>query len=393
VFVSFVPLDPSGLVSFVGGRELALKHWQEMAHILDRVAELGRQGRATALAMVTHISGSAYRRPGAKLLVDAGGGFLGGISGGCLEEDVREIGLGVLDSGTTRVLHYDTGTDETKLWGLGLGCDGEVDILVQPIPAADAVAADGAWSCVRALLGGDAPFAVATLIDVERGRPGGTVVVGARGRLAGALADLGPETSAIEGEVVRTASAALASGRSRLDALGARRVFTDVLLPPPKLLLCGAGDDARPTVMLAATVGFRVSVADHRAAYLTAERFPDAQRLFLIRPEDDAPGLPADGDTYAVIKTHSLMRDTGWVKRLAATEIAYLGVLGPRARIEKIAQSLGLGGDPRLFGPIGIDIGADGPEQVGLSIVAELLAVHARRKPRHLRERKEAIHV
>jgi xanthine/CO dehydrogenase XdhC/CoxF family maturation factor len=148
-------------------------------------------------------------------------------------------------------------------------------------------------------------------------------------------------------------------------------------------------------VALAAMMGFRVSVADHRPAYLTAARFPEAQRLFLMRPDDetpDAPALPGDADTYAVIKTHSLMRDTAWVKRLAATEIHYLGVLGPRARIEKIAAELGMQGDPRLYGPIGVDIGADGPEQVGLSIVAELLAVHAHRKPRHLRERTEAIH-
>jgi xanthine dehydrogenase accessory factor len=344
--------------------------------------------------MVTQISGSAYRRPGAKLLVEAGGRFLGSISGGCLEEDVREIGLGVLDSGTSRLLHYDTGTDETKLWGLGLGCDGEVDILVQPISGSDAAAAGGVWATVRALLDGDAPFALATLVDAQSdaGRAGDTIVVGARGLLAGALRDQGPETAALHAEIVRMASSALASGRARFDTLGARRLFADVLLPPPKLLVCGAGDDARPTVALAAMMGFRVSVADHRSAYLTAERFPEAQRLFLIRPEEDAPGLPGDIDTYAVIKTHSLMRDTAWVKRLAATEIHYLGVLGPRARIEKIAAELGMHGDPRLFGPIGVDIGADGPEQVGLSIVAELLAVHAHRKPRHLRERLESIH-
>jgi xanthine dehydrogenase accessory factor len=373
-----------------------LKHWQEMAHILDRVLALGRQGRGTALAMVTQISGSAYRRPGAKLLVEAGGSFLGSISGGCLEEDVREIGLGVLDSGASRLLHYDTGTDESKLWGLGLGCDGEVDILVRPISAVDAAGDNGLWTRVRALLDGDAPFALATLVDAEGGGPGDTIVVGTGGLLAGALREhrphFGPETAALEAEVVRLASAALAGGRSRFDTLGARRLFTDVLLPPPKLLVCGAGDDARPTVALAAMMGFRVSVADHRSAYLTAERFPEAQRLFLIRPEEDAPGLPGDIDTYAVIKTHSLMRDTAWVKRLAATEIPYLGVLGPRARIEKIAAELGMHGDPRLFGPIGVDIGADGPEQVGLSIVAELLAVHAHRKPRHLRERLESIH-
>jgi xanthine/CO dehydrogenase XdhC/CoxF family maturation factor len=379
-----------------------LKHWQEMANILDRVVDLGRQGRATALATVTKISGSAYRRPGAKLLIDAGGGFLGGVSGGCLEEDVREIGLGVLQDGTTRVLHYDTGTDETKLWGLGLGCDGEVDILVQPIAAAEAVRVGGVWARVRELLAGDAPFALATL--VEEGQPAGTIVVGAAGRLAGELAgDLigrpighpvgsGPDARALEAEVVRTAVDALAGGRSRLDTLGARRVFTDVLEPPPKLLICGAGDDTRPTAALAASVGFRVFVADHRPAYLTAERFPQAQRLFLVRPEEEAPGLPADRDTYVVVKTHSLMRDTAWLKRLAATEIRYLGVLGPRGRIDKIAAELGLARDGRIFGPIGLDLGADGPEQVGLSIVAELLAVHARRTPRHLRERVEAIH-
>jgi len=366
-----------------------------MAHILDRVLALGRQGRGTALAMVTQISGSAYRRPGAKLLIESGGSFLGSISGGCLEEDVREIGLGLLDSGTSRLLHYDTGTDETKLWGLGLGCDGEVDILVQPIAGSDAAAAGGVWATVRALLDGDAPFALATLVDADAGRAGDTIVVGARGVLAGALRDQGPETAALQAEVVRLASAALASGRARFDTLGARRLFSDVLLPPPKLLVCGAGDDARPTVALAAMMGFRVSVADHRPAYLTAARFPEAQRLFLMRPDEetpDAPALPGDADTYAVIKTRSLMRDTAWVKRLAATEIHYLGVLGPRARNEKIAAELGMQGDPRLFGPIGVDIGADGPEQVGLSIVAELLAVHAHRKPRHLRERTEAIH-
>jgi xanthine dehydrogenase accessory factor len=250
------------------------------------------------------------------------------------------------------------------------------------------------WARVRALLDGDAAFALATL--VEQGQPAGTVVVGAAGRLGGALADLpdlGPETAALEAEVVRVARAALAGGRSRTDALGARRVFTDVMLPPPKLLVCGATDDARPTVALAASVGFRVFVADHRAAYLTAERFPAAQRRFLMRPEDQEPGLPSDRDTFAVIKTHSLARDVAWTRRLAATEVSFIGVLGPRARIQRIAAELGLGQDPRLYGPVGLDIGADGPEQVGLSIVAELLAVRARRQPQHLRERAEAIHV
>ena len=361
-----------------------MKHWQELAHILDRVLALTPAGRPAALAIVTGIERSAYRRPGARLLIDGDGGFLGGVSGGCLEEDVREVGLEVLRTGRSRVLHYETGSDETKLWGLGLGCDGAVDILVHPISGGP----DGVWARVRALLDGDAPFALTTL--VEEGGAGDTIVVGASGRLAGRLAER--DLDRLAGTA---ASVALGAGQSRLETVAARRMFTEVLLPPPKLLVCGAGDDARPTVAFAAAAGFRVCVADHRPAYLTAARFPEAQRLFLLRPEDTATGLPRDRDTYVVVKSHSLMRDSAWIQRFIATEVPYIGVLGPKARIAKILAELGIsansGGD-RVFGPVGLDLGADGPEQVGFSIVAELLAVHAGRTPRHLRERAEAIH-
>ena len=192
------------------------------------------------------------------------------------------------------------------------------------------------------------------------------------------------------------AAAALGAGQSRLEMVAGRRLFTEVLSPPPKLLVCGAGDDARPTVAFAAAAGFRVCVADHRPAYLTAARFPEAQRLFLLRPEETATELPQDRDTYVVVKSHSLLRDTAWIRRFIATEVPYIGVLGPKARIAKILVELGIAGGPdsaRVFGPVGLDLGADGPEQVGFSIVAELLAVHARRTPIHLRERAEAIHV
>src|SRR5262249_35197494 len=143
----------------------------------------------------------------------------------------------------------------------------------------------------------------------------------------------------------------------------------------------------------------RVHVADHRPAYLTEARFPEAQALHLMRPEDTEVVVPGDRETYAVIKTHALMRDTDWVRRLAATDIPYLGILGPRTRIGKIERALGGGGGGpraevrgRLYGPVGLDLGADGPEQVALAVVAELLAVRAGRAPRHLRERREAIH-
>src|SRR5262249_55069493 len=152
-----------------------------------------------ALATLTQIQGSAYRRPGAKLLIDATGGMLGGVSGGCLEEDVRHVGLEVIAGGRARALHYDTRDGQTKLLGLGLGCAGQVDISVQPISPE---AARDSWLSLRATLAGDAPFALALIAG--EGAPVGVIALGDSGRIAGGFG-----AEAIDAEVLHAASAAL----------------------------------------------------------------------------------------------------------------------------------------------------------------------------------------
>jgi xanthine/CO dehydrogenase XdhC/CoxF family maturation factor len=359
-----------------------LKHWQELRQVLDRALVLAQTGQPTALAIVTAIRGSAYRRPGAKLLIEADGSSLGGVSGGCLEDDVRDIGQQVLRSGCSRRVHYETGDDDGTVWGLGLGCEGAVDVAVVPLTAADALQS---WTRVRELLDGDAGFALS--LDVEdRGR-GCLVVTTAAGRLCGRL-----DEPAADAAVDAVAAAALRSGRTSLHSFGAHHVFSEALAPPPTLLVCGAGDDSRPLVAFAAATGFRVCVADHRAAYLTPERFPAAHRRLRLRPEDASTELPADGRTHAVVMTHSLARDTAWLRRLCTTDVPYVGVLGPRARTEKMLATLGPHRPDRIFGPVGLDLGADGPEQVALSILAEVLAAASGREARHLRERAAGVH-
>jgi xanthine dehydrogenase accessory factor len=352
-----------------------VKHWQETAQIVERLVRLTRDGGRGALATVTRIVGSAYRRPGAKFLIEDGGGVYGGVSGGCLEEDVRQIGLRVMESGLARLRHYATGDDEDKVWGLGLGCNGEVDVVIQPV-ASESIST---WTRLSELLAGNAPIALA--YPLEDGAAGGVTVVVESGRWAG-QADPAIETAAHE---------ALRARRSCWARAGERTVFVEVLTPPPRLVICGAGGDARPLCAFAAAAGFRVVVADHRPAYLTAERFPDARTLLSMRPSDEV-ALPADRDTYAVVMTHSLDRDTEWVRRLLGTEAPYIGLLGPRARTEGILSKLGAAGSDRVFGPVGLDLGADGPEQVAISIVAELLSVWSGRELRHLREREAAVH-
>ena len=337
-----------------------MKHWQETSEILAQVASLAQAGRRAAIATVVRIRGSAYRRPGAKLLVRDDGGTSGGVSGGCLEADVRERALAVLRGAAPHRVHYETGSDDRQVFGLGLGCNGEVDVFVQQ---ATTPAFLDAARRIRECLAGDAPFAISTVL-----------------------------TGARAGDVSVLAS--IVGGETAIDAPAGYEVFTEVLRPPPRLVLFGAGDDAFPLARYAADAGFRVAVVDHRPAFLSAERFPGQVRRLELRAEDAAASssLPLGRDVYAIVKTHSLAHDREWVRRLVGTGVAYIGVLGPRARVEEILRQVGAAHDGRVFGPVGLDVGAEGPEQVAMSIVAELLAVRSGRAPGHLRQREGAIH-
>ena len=170
-----------------------------------------------------------------------------------------------------------------------------------------------------------------------------------------------------------------------------KRVFTEVLEPPPKLIVCGAGDDARPLAALAAQAGFRVTVVDHRPAYLTAERFGAGVRLHEARPEAGLAPLATPGSSV-VILTHSEAHDREWLRAALNSPASYIGLLGPRRRGERLLDQIGAAGSERVFTPVGLDLGADGPEQIAVSVVAELLAVRTTRSPQHLREREGGIH-
>ena len=373
-----------------------MKHWQETSQIMGRVTELAAAGRRAAMATVVRIGGSAYRRAGAKLLVEDSGSTRGGVSGGCLETDVREIAMAVMRDGAPRLRHYETGGDDRTVWGLGLGCNGSVDIFIQPVTSGDT---PEVARRLRTLLACDAPFAVSTVV---RGPSTalGRMLVARDGPLTGSTG-----TPGLDREIARRAEALLAAGESQLydiesggDNTNSTGVFTEAHVPPPRLVICGAGDDAIPLAALASHIGYRVTVVDHRPAYLSPERFPDAERIDQ-RPDDGPEGLPVGPRTHLVVMTHSFAHDREWVRRLLRTDVSYIGLLGPRARRDEIleqirakGEGIAVTGTDRLFAPVGLDLGADGPEQIAVSILAELLAVRASSEPRHLRERKGVIH-
>jgi xanthine/CO dehydrogenase XdhC/CoxF family maturation factor len=361
-----------------------MNHWQESAEIFSRLAELTAAGRRAALATVVHIVGSAYRRPGAKFLIEETGDTLGSVSGGCLEADVREVAQVVVATGEPSLRHYSTGGDEDIVWGLGLGCNGLVDVFIQPATAGPlAELADR----VRQLLAGDSPFALVTVIEGDG--LGATLMIDAYGAAQGCLGS--PELYRF---AVEHARGLLPGGRSGVHRIAGRGFFFEVLPPPPHLIVCGAGDDARPLVAYAADAGFRVAVVDHRPALLNPAWFPQASQMLVARPQEAELALPPAGRSLAVVKTHSLAHDREWARRLLAAGFPYIGMLGPRDRTATILREIGAtpAEGERVFGPVGLDLGADGPRQVALSIVAELLAFVGQREPRHLCERKEAIH-
>jgi len=337
-----------------------VKHWHETAAVLERLAGLG-PGRRAALATVVHIEGSSYRRPGAKLLVVEDGATAGGVSGGCLEADVREVAREVIRTGRPRLRHYDTGAEASGVFGLGLGCEGAVEVFVLRLPDGMPVEAQRrAAELVAARL----PFALSMALE---GPAAGTIEV------TPGPAEAGPS------EVTRD---------------GAHAAFVERLSPPPGLFVFGGGDDALPLCRVAVLAGFDVTVVDHRPAYLAAERFPDPVRRVLRRAEEGVAGLGLGRRQLAVVQTHALEHDRAWLRALLREPLAYLGLLGPRSRRDDLLRELGLDADPppQLYAPVGLDLGADGPEQIAVSVVAEALAVHAGRTPGHLRAGKGGLH-
>jgi xanthine/CO dehydrogenase XdhC/CoxF family maturation factor len=359
-----------------------VKHWKETSEILGRIVAEGEAGRRAAVATVVRIQGSVYRRPGARFLVEEDGRTFGSVSGGCLEADVRETALDVLRARTPRLLHYDTGSDDRIVWGLGLGCNGSVDIFVQESTQREFL--EVARPALE-FLAGDDPFVLSTVLKGPAA--GRTLLSNAEGIVAGSTGDAG-----LDRAVAAQAADALSRRDSRVAALSSTEVFSELLAPPPNLVLFGAGDDAIPICRYASEAGFRVTVIDHRQAYVSAERFPAASRLLLRRAEEGLASLPAGPRDFGVVKTHSFGHDREWTRQLLASGIGYIGLLGPRARAAEIIRQLGAPDGGRVHGPVGLDLGAEGPEQVAVAIVAELLSVRSGREPLPLREKEGAIH-
>lgn len=333
------------------------------------------RGRPVVLATLVAAQGSTYRKPGARMLIDAHGQCSGLLGGGCFENDLSERAREVLASGRARVITYDLRGADDDLWGLGLGCNGAVRVLLQRLDpgngyqplAALAEAARRRQACV-----------IGSVVeqDADADRLGASIVVSAGEEVfSGRYDDLPPEAR-------RRAASALRDGRSQLVTHeGGITVYYDFVAPPPHILILGAGVDAEPVVRLALSLGWRVSLVDHRPA--RAAHFPDAHAFVPATPDVLAAAIGSDDYSAAVVMSHRLDQDRLYLTALARSPIPYIGLLGPAARRRSLLDSLGEEArvlEARTRSPTGLDIGAESPEEIALSIVAGIQAFLTGRK-------------
>ncbi len=345
-----------------------------LATLTRNFVELQTQGDAFVLATVVETAGSTYSKTGSQMLITAAAQLRGLLSGGCLEVDLLEHARTVLSSGTAHLASYDMRGEDDLLFGIGSGCEGAMQVLLQRVGPADD------WQPMTQ---------VARCVRERRAETIGLIVDGvAAGRCWWTGDGNAPWPEPAELTTARAVASRPQMAECQLGGALTRILIMPLTLPP-QLLLCGAGADAVPLANFALSLGIAVTVCDHRPALATAARFPHCEvRCIASGQLADAVNL-AQLDA-AVVMSHHLPADLEYLRALAGCRgIAYVGLLGPAARRERLLADLGpLAADlrERLRAPVGLDIGARTPEAIALATVAEIHAWLAGRGGRPWRE-------
>lgn len=371
---------------------------KEQFDIRNLYASLCRTGGSGTLATVVKTTGSTYRRPGARMLLAHDGRSAGLISGGCLENDLREQSAKVIDEGRPLLLTYDASSPADILWGLGLGCSGIAYVLLERVSAGDGS------DTLKFIDQCQVLACAGVVVSVYRVSGNPTLHVGdhafmrdgfwSSGRIAA-----GPIASQIRSLCANILSTRK-SGQTTIEtAEGAAEALVEYIPAPTHLLVFGAGPDAIPLARLAKDLGWRVSVIDGRTAYLTPEAFPSADALVLAHPDETAALVEIPSEAIAVVMTHNFNHDVALVRTLLNSSVSFIGLLGPRSKTDLLLNRLSEDGCiptedqlTRLHNPVGLDIGAETPEEIALSIIAEIQAVLRGRSGTALRLRDGPIH-
>jgi xanthine dehydrogenase accessory factor len=371
----------------------------ELQRLLTAYDRQRQTGNSCALATVTEVEGSSYRRPGARMLVTDDGQLTGSISGGCLEGDALRRARRVMLTGKSEIIIYDsTDIEEDLQHGAQLGCEGTIHILLESINYADQ---NNPVELLRKTSRQDYPVVLITILAAKN----------SIGHLAGKrvlITDFNQQEITLTGD--QSADALIRN--DALDVLNSRqsstqnynigtetaRLFLEVILPAPQITIYGAGNDAQPLVRMAVGLGWRVHVVDGRSPQATVQRFPEAESVQVVKLAE-LEKHPFNAG-YAVLMSHNYHYDFAVLQQLAFfKQVNYVGILGPRKKTDRLITDLykndiilGEAENERLYGPVGLNIGAETAEEIAVAVMAELLAVRHRANAGFLRELDGPIH-
>ncbi|HEY8537273.1 MAG TPA: XdhC family protein [Steroidobacteraceae bacterium] len=352
---------------------------ETLSHFFERHRAISKP---LVLATIAETVGSTYRKAGAQMLIAGDGSAAGLLSGGCLEADLMERARRVLETGDALAVEYDTRSSDDILWGIGLGCEGAMRIVLTRIDTAN----------------GYQPFAHVEQARREN-RPARFALVVESNNPTFALGQAFLDTDTnVPSEVAEALRAREARHRVQsnegklIECEGAKFLVVSIALPV-QLLVLGAGPDVMPVVEMASLLDWHVHVVDHRPAYADATRFPRAKRVLAQPVTEIGSVLERSRFDAAVVMSHHLTSDAAYLAALAKTPIPYIGLLGPAPRRARLMSDIGASAEllkGRLHGPIGLDLGATTPETIALSIISEIQAVLAGRSGGSFSARAEA---
>lgn len=371
---------------------------KEIKSIIKAYDDHRESGKKSALVTVVHLEGSSYRRPGARMLVTDEGQMTGAISGGCLEGDALRKALLVLNQQQSRLVTYDTSDEDDATIGVQLGCAGVIQVLMEPIR--EDIPGNPA-ELLRKATAKRQKFVLVTLFDLEdkkSSQHGTCLLMEEDGTVSGSLVD---ET--LRAAVLEDVKTAYSEQRSAFNNYISNEhnihAFIEFVQPPVSLVIIGAGNDVIPLVAFADILGWETRVADGRPTHAKRERFVSACQVLVSKPENILQQMPIDEQTVFVLMTHNYNYDLAMLKALIKTPVVYIGALGPKKKLDRMLGDMKVEGiEPtaeqlsRIYGPVGLEIGAETAEEIALSIVSEIKSVMTGKSGQSLRHKQDVIH-
>lgn len=366
---------------------------KEISEILKAYSEAKATGKKTALATVVKVEGSSYRQPGARMLVTEDGLLTGAISGGCLEGDALRKALLSIHQQQNKLITYNTSNDEDVEVGLQLGCNGIVHILFEYI---DETLENNPIRLLQQLQAERKPAIIGTLFSLQKqARQDGTILFYREN--ADPL-----YSNKIAFELLPDAKRVLEDKLTIIKKLNENddvEALIEYITPPVSLIIVGAGNDVQPLVKMVEITGWEITIAEGRATHATRKRFPEAKQIRVGKPEQVFENINIDHQTYFVLITHNYKYDLAMLKLLLQSDCCYIGILGPKTKLNRMLDDL-LGEGikvteeqlNRIYGPIGLDIGAETSEEIALSIVAEIKAMMSGKTGTSLKYKTGKIH-